>query len=400
MKRQVLFVDDEPNILLGLRSRLRRQRERWDIHLAGSAREALTLLGNQPIDVIVSDMRMPDMDGATLLRLVLERFPQVVRIVLSAHAEVETALRAVPVAHQFLSKPCDPGVLEEVVERACELQRLVSDDAVQRLVGRIDKLPASPQVYRELSLALSRDDVGAKEVAQILKKDMALSAKVLQIVNSAFFRLSRTLSQVEEAVTYLGFDAVKRVVLAAEVFSSLRPVRCGPLTLSGIQDHALRVATLASRLAPDKKTQEDAFVAGLLHDIGRLILMAELTGEYTKVALDAQKGRRTLHEQELQTWGISHAEVGAYLLGIWGLPYPIVEAVANHHQPLRAGPAQAGILAATYVANVLVEEVERAQGPAQMAGSSVLDPDYISALGFGDRLTGWREQAKNQARTP
>src|ERR1700690_3600413 len=121
MMRRVLFVDDEPQILEGLRHRLHRQRKQWEMLFAESGKAALKILAHEPVDVIITDMRMPQMDGATLLTKVKELYPRVVRIVLSGHAELETALRAVPVAHQFLNKPSEPGVIEGVVERACNL---------------------------------------------------------------------------------------------------------------------------------------------------------------------------------------------------------------------------------------------------------------------------------------
>ncbi len=117
-KKTVLFVDDELNVLEGLRTRLHRQRSKWEMVFVQSGREALERLAQGDVDVLVTDMRMPEMDGVTLLKRAQEEYPRVVRIVLSGHAELEAALRAIHVAHQFLSKPCEAGVIENVVERA------------------------------------------------------------------------------------------------------------------------------------------------------------------------------------------------------------------------------------------------------------------------------------------
>ena len=153
------------------------------------------------------------MDGAELLRRVQDEHPEVVRMVLSGHAEQEAAMKAVPVAHQYLTKPCEPGLLENVVERTCNLQALIGDETLRQTVGRIQTLPSPPRIYAQLTSVLSDESVSVDRVAEILKQDMAMSAKILQIVNSAFFRLSRTISHVEDAVIYLGFDTIKNLAL-------------------------------------------------------------------------------------------------------------------------------------------------------------------------------------------
>ncbi len=277
MKKRILFVDDEPRILEGLQHRLRRQRRRWEMSFVGSGREALEVLAAESIDVIVSDMRMPQMDGVTLLRRVQNEHSRVVRIILSGHAELENAIRAVPVAHQFLNKPCDAGVLENVVDRACSLQALINDEVVRRTVGKIETLPSLPRVYSQLMTALSDENVSIVDVARILKQDMAMCAKLLQIVNSAFFRLSRSVARIEDAVTYLGFNTIKQLALTVEVFGwGSEHASLAGLSLEALQRHSLLVASIASRMFDEPQQREDAFIAALLHDIGKLLLGMEL----------------------------------------------------------------------------------------------------------------------------
>lgn len=386
MKRRILFVDDEQRILEGLRTRLRRKREVWEMSFVESGAAALALMEQQPIDVLVTDMRMPGMDGAALLREVLKRHPQVVRIVLSGHAELETALRAVPVAHQFLSKPSDVGVIEAVVERACALQAVVSDEAVRAMIGRIEQLPALPRVYSRLLSLLEDDRTGAAEVAELLKQDMALAAKLLQMVNSAFFRLSRAIATIEEAVTYLGFTTLRQVTLAVEVFGAGGPEA---RRLEELQAHALLVGSIAADLFAERQRREDAFVAGLLHDLGKLIVTLELPAylESVSAALAVQPSAMHLVEREL--FGVTHAELGGYLLGIWGLPYPVVEAVANHHAPERVASRELDLLTAVHVSDVLAHEL----APARLGAVPVLDEAHLSRLGLLAELPRWRELA-------
>jgi HD-like signal output (HDOD) protein/CheY-like chemotaxis protein len=396
MKRTVLFVDDEPLVLEGLRTRLRRLRNQWDMVFVSSGQAALDAMSTTPVDVIVSDLRMPHMDGAALLKRVQEEHPRVVRIVLSGHAEMQTALRAMPVAHQFLSKPAEPGVIEEVIERACNLQTLIGDERVRKTVSRIGYLPSAPGVYSEFVALMSRENVSSSNVAALLKRDIALSAKTLQVVNSAFFRLSRPVADVEEAVTYLGLNTVKYIVLAIEVYqrthSSAQPLG---VSLERLQRHALGVAHVASSFFSDKATREDAFVAGLLHDIGKLVLAVGLPEHLERAEAEATRTGCSLHHAEQEIWGVTHAEVGGYLLGIWGLPYPIMEAVANHHSPARVDEKSFGLVGATHVANVLVDEID---APASRPGDEGgLDVAYVERLGLAARLDEWRASARQQA---
>ncbi len=393
MKKRVLFVDDEPPILEGLRHRLHRQRDRWEMMFATSGEAALEILASAPVDVIVTDMRMPEMDGATLLKKVQELYPGVVRIVLSGHSEMESTLRAVHVAHQFLIKPIEPGVIETVVERACNLQSLVNDESVKRIVGGLDHLPSFPRVYANLTEALLNKDVLTGEVAEILKQDIAICAKTLQIVNSAFFRISRSIVGIEEAVLHLGLNTIKQITFAAEVFEQGhgRSFPAG-FSLDALQEHSLLVGEVASRLFDDKQMKEDAFVAGLLHDIGKLVRAVERPEDIDQVLLEMKSSGCSMHSAEEQIWGVTHAEVGGYLLGIWGLPYPVIEAVADHHAPERVDSKDFGILAATYVANVLVHDELDPRCSARPGTG--FNAGYLEHLGVTDQVEGWQEMTR------
>lgn len=393
MKR-ILFVDDEPQVLDGLRHRLHRQRGVWDMRFAGGGREALEQLALEPYDVIVSDMRMPEIDGATLLRAVQDRYPNVVRIVLSGYAELETALRVVPVAHQFLTKPCDADVLENVVTRACDLQALLSEDVLRRLVGSIDRLPTLPRIYSELVTAVAKEDVSAGEIAAILKQDAAMCAKALQIVNSAFFGLGRAIAKVEDAVIYLGFNTIKQIVLAVEVFQYCGVGRHSVIALETLQSHAMLAGSVASCLFSEREKKDDAYVAGLLHDIGKLVLVAKAPDRVAEVMAEARQAGVPVHVIEERRWGVTHAEVGAYMLGLWGLPYPIVEAIANHHVPSRVHTTEFGILAAAHVADGLLHEEADPTFSATGEEIRMLDLEFLKRTGFADELPEWRALAR------
>ena len=379
---RILFVDDEPNILEGIERTLFHLSDQWEMEFVESGAEALQELSDDPYDVIVTDMRMPGMDGAELLREVSQQHPQVVRIILSGHAELEAAMRAVPVAHQFLTKPCESAVLEETVARACGLHAVLNDATLRETVGKLEKLPSVPKVYSALTQALANPKVDAEAVAKIVCRDTAMSAKVLQLVNSSFFSRGAVVSDVTQAVARLGFQTVKNLVLSVEVFQPL-PAGCKikGFAIEEVQTHALHCAAIAKKLIKDRKMADDAFMAAMLHDVGKLVLAVEHPEKLeAALALAKAEGLESF-DAERQVLPVSHAEVGAYLLGLWGLPYPIVEAVANHHAPSRA-PAHSsfGVQEAVYVANCL---------------SNGKDPDtaYLDLFGATEKLDAWRRIA-------
>jgi HD-like signal output (HDOD) protein/CheY-like chemotaxis protein len=389
MKR-ILFVDDEPMILAGLQNLLRKQRKQWEMSFVESGESALEKMAEGPFDVIVSDMRMPRMDGATLLKEVQQRYPNVVRIVLSGHAEQETALRSVSVAHQFLAKPCDAASLQNVVDRACRLQALLGNDTIRSTVGTIGGLPSAPKIYMAVTKALEDPDTSMKDLAQLIERDMAISAKVLQLVNSAFFGLPQRLAGVQQAVSYLGANMLRRVLLSVETFSMFEKEKVmGSFSLEVLQAHSNIVAAVASKLMTDPIRSGDAFMAGMLHDVGKLVLAVYVPDHFKRAtALGLERGL-PLYVAEQELFGVTHGEVGAYLLGIWGLPYAIVEAVAHHHEPGRVEHAAFDVLDAVYIAEALVAEAGTGAMPSTT--SSHIDRAYLEAFGLQSKLPAWRE---------
>ena len=149
MKR-VLFVDDEYESLEALKGMLERQALPWEAAFVTGGKSALDLLAEKSFDVIISDIRMPEMDGAALLKIACERFPGVVRIVVCSQEEMNGALRAVPVAHQFLLKPCEPHMLRVAVERATSLSDVLGNKLLANIVGSVKDLPVLPRTFMAL----------------------------------------------------------------------------------------------------------------------------------------------------------------------------------------------------------------------------------------------------------
>lgn len=396
MKR-ILFVDDELCVLEGLKRMLRPRRREWDMAFANSGEEALAILASAPHDVIVTDMRMPVMDGAQLLKLVRERYPAVVRIVLSGQFEMDAALRAAPVAHQFLSKPCDLEKLRSAIDRACGSSELLADEEIRRIIGAVGALPTLPSTSAALLAALQDTDVRLDQIGGIIERDVGMTAKILQLVNSAFFGWSTEITTVNGAVGYLGLDVLRQLVLSVEVFRTFRPVR--PIVGFSLQEfelHSCVAANMASRLPASESVTSASVVAALLHDTGTLVLASRLPAKLERITRAAAARSCAAHAVEQEIMGTTHAEIGAYLLNLWGLPKDIVDAVYWHHRPLEApgGSRQLDTLAVTHIADAMIFDVTREAADHEPAPFSLLDEEYLKQLGVAGKIEEWRALAR------
>ena len=396
---RLLFVDDEPFVLDALRRLLGRRHPDWELTFAEGGPDALRQMKRTSFDVVVTDMRMPGMDGAELLTQVREFDPGIVRIILSGQSDREAALRAVKVAHQFLAKPFDPPELDATLDRVCALHDLLQDPALQDLVGGVDTLPSTPRIYTMLVEQLSKSETSLDEVVEILKQDPAMCAKVLQMVRSAFFGTQMETVRIEDAVARLGFNVIKSVALTAGVFAAFKQAEPIPnFSVGAEQQHSLLVARAAQNIVKGSAVADDAFMGGMLHDVGKLVLASRKPKVLRRMLEQAREEHRMLPDVERQSLHATHAEMGAYLLGIWGLPCTVVEAVAYHHNPSGLSHPKLDSVAAVHIANALVREAD-SDSVAVHEVTGTLDPGYLEALGVTDEISDWRE-AVNELMNP
>ncbi len=390
MKR-ILFVDDETNILDGIRRMLHAERKRWDMQFAVGGEAALQAFETGTFDVVITDMRMPGMDGATLLGHIRDRFPGTARIVLSGYAEGALATRALPVAHRFLTKPCGAAELQDAIERVCALQEILCAPQLRKIIGAIGELPSLSRTYASLTRAVADPNTSISRIADIIEQDLAMSAKVLQLVNSAFYGLSQNATSLRSAAGYLGMETIKNLALATETFRVLVPTSSiSESACEAIQKHAYCTAAIVAKLPLDPKIRDCAFVAALLHDVGKLILASRMPTEFCSTLALARERKCEFFEAEEEILGISHAEIGAYLLGLWGIPNLVVEAVAHHHHPARIPHSGFDSSIAVYVADLLAHELE--DHPQDL---ELREPDraFLETLGILARFSEFREFA-------
>jgi putative nucleotidyltransferase with HDIG domain len=390
-KKRILFVDDEPMVLKGLQRTLRKMRDEWEMVFTESSRQALDILASAPFDVIVSDLRMPEMDGEQLLAEVKSKHPQVVRIILSGQVEQETTFKSVQLAHQSLSKPCDAEILKQTLNQLFALRNLLQNESIKRIVSQTETLPSLPKVYTGVISELQSADPSIKKVGEIISSDLGMTAKILQIVNSAFFGLVRKISNPREAVMLLGTETIKALVLSVKIFSEFNQKKYAWFDFNHLFNHSLSVSIFTQKISKEEHLDQNlvnySLMAGMFHDLGKLILVTNFQESYRQLLAVAQKTGQDLWDLENEMFGTSHAEIGAYLMGLWGLEYSVIEAIAFHHCPAKSRSNSIGLLTAVHFGDAYDRLKNGSNGDI---GLSQLDCGYLDNLGVVDRINAWQ----------
>ncbi|MCR4411376.1 MAG: response regulator [Thermoguttaceae bacterium] len=388
MKR-LLFVDDERRILDGLRRMLRSQRGQWEMEFVESGAEALARCTAAPLDVVVTDMRMPSMDGAALLREIAHKSPGTIRIVLSGQCDRATVLSTVATAHQFLTKPCNPEVLIATLSRACAHRDALAEERHRLMVGQIAAVPSLPARHAELVAEAASPGASVERIGAIVAADVGMSAKIGQLVNTSFFGAPRRVACPKRAADLFDLDTLRAMVLSTPVFAPFDSAITTHGILEVLTEHALAVAASARRIAEmesdDPSVAHDAYWAGMLHDVGLHLLASRMPECFEKSIRDWQEGRAALPDLEQGMLGTTHADIGAYLMALWGFPDPVTEAIWLHHAPARSTQAGFSPLTAVHVADAF--DQGRVGGPR--AVSTALDRAYLARLGLEGRLDAW-----------
>ncbi|MEO8426315.1 MAG: response regulator [Verrucomicrobiota bacterium] len=393
MKR-ILCVDNNPDELALLRRMLGRMKGDWMIEGAGDGPLALQKMFQSPFDVVVANFLMPKMNGAQLLEQVMKHFPQTVRIMLSGYFDWTATPKLMNVAHQCLCKPCDLAELQETISRALFLRDVLDNRQLQRVVSQVQRLPSMPSLYLELVEELNHPQPSTQQIAEIISRDLGMCAKMMQLVNSAYFGLPQRITDPKETVLYLGIETVKALVLSLQIFSSFDRRKVDEQFFDRLWNHCWATGNLAKWISlqetSDTHLVDEAFLAGLLHDVGKLVLITGLPNQY-RAALDLRPEKHlTDWQAEQEIFGCTHAEVGAYLLGLWGLPNSIVEAIALHHRPGDCSSQNFSTVAAVHIADALEHKFKASLDSFHAVE---VDSDYISRLGLTERLSFWQEKA-------
>jgi putative nucleotidyltransferase with HDIG domain len=378
---RIVFVDDEVNVLEAMQRTMRPMRNEWGMEFVSSGDAALESLAKNPADVIVSDVRMPGMDGWQLLAEVKRLYPQTVRLVLSGHADSGAIMRLVGSAHQYIAKPGETATLKAAIAQTQLLKRLLSTDRLVALAGGVGTLPSCPKAFQEISSCLRKPNASVADAARIIRCDVAMTANLMKLVNSAFFGSRREITSVDRAVAYLGLDTVAALALGHSLFQSGGSSERGGVNLEELWRHSLQTATAARAIALVEKLPparaDEAFLAGMLHDVGRVVYATRST---------PKTGDRGSNEDSADEMNLRHAELGAYLLGLWGFPSHIVAAVALHHIPSLRADTSFDLTVLLHIADRLAHaEAEKSLEPLELG----IEPGLLEGLGLLNHLPQW-----------
>jgi len=387
---RVLFVSGDEPWLQQIKNDLLQHYPTWICLLNSDSDTALTALSSASFAAVVVDSRIPE--APRLLKSLQEQFPTIVRVVLcnfqdrSEMAHWQTS--GVPLAPQN----CDAATIVDTIKRSRQVSHWLADPAMKKLLSLTHKLPTLPRLHSQIATELESENSSLEIVASLIGQDPLMSAKLLQVANSAFFALAYTVSDPREAVMVLGVERTRAIILLTGVFSQFNKVRCPGFSCEEIWKHSLeagefaRIIALTETGAP--KIADAAFTAGLLHDIGKLILASNAPDMYTTVQHLQRNKHVSLREAEKQIIGTTHGELGACLLGTWALPMAILDAIAWHHCPSLAGDQEFSLLTAVHVANVLLHENSRTDSESDPYR---IDEAYLLKIGLHHRRNAWRE---------
>ena len=333
--KTILFVDDEPNILRGLRRMLHPLKKQWTMYFAEGGVEALEIMATHDIQALVTDMRMPGMNGYELLQEVRKRHPQIIRIVLTGQPDKETYCELMTMSHYFLWKPIRNEDLKLLMDMIRDLDHRLHEPNLLELLGGLNSLPSLPPLFHKLMDLFEDQETTSNDIAEVVGEDIAMTAQLLKLANSSFFSLNREIVTVHEAVNYLGLEILRHLVIAQHIFNSCNDQERKEFHFDALWEHSLCTATLAREIAEfisdDPATGSSAYLAGLLHEIGKLVLMHHMPEQYTQILDKCKKGGLCQSEVEMEFLGTTHAIIGGYLTSLWGLPHNITEAISLHH---------------------------------------------------------------------
>ena len=387
--RKILLVGNNGEEKPGLLKALTSPAHEWEVDWISGGQRALEQLSRASYDAIVCHMDLPGLSGVNLLEIVRKHYPQIVRFMLSEATTTENQYKTAGTAHQILPLNNQKNFVT-ILQRSFALNNTLQQPELKRLVLKLRNLPSLPSLYTDMMAEIESSEASLERVGGIISQDPAMSAKILQLINSPFFGLSRSVVSPTQATTLLGIDIIRGLVLCINVFSQFNPMTLEKLGISSLWEHSARVGSYAKIVAreehADKKTVDFSFTGGVLHDIGKLVLADNLPVQYFSALGSSARKEVELFETEKEIFGATHAQVGAYLLGLWGLPQPIVEAVAFHHTPMDYPVDKFNPVSAVHGANYIEHQLHPAHWTRK---TSLMQAGYFEKMGLPNHKDQW-----------
>jgi HD-like signal output (HDOD) protein/ActR/RegA family two-component response regulator len=393
MKKRILFVGEDQALCQEFQAHCPEPDGAWTVQHARTEEGALALCQQHTIAAVVADVNLNGKSGNDLLDAFMRRQPKALRIIISDLADVTSTMKCIGHAHHHVLKPCSAQTLLQVLDQAFAQEAWLPSEPLQGFIAQMRQVPSPIKSYQQIVEEMKSPTCSLEKIGNLVAQDPAVAAKLLQLANSAVFGLEINVVSPAMAISYIGLETTKAVVLLAHTFSSFDNLKLVQFSMEDLWRHSVDVGRMARRVVVLEKAGDDmaeqAFAAGLLHDIGKLLFAANHPGVFGKVLRLSREQHCNLWEAEAQVMpGVGHAELGATVLGIWGLPKSITEAVALHHRPWRQRGHKFGPATAVHVANIL--DHEKHPDPSIIMPSQI-NTSYLADMGLAGRVEDWRQ---------
>lgn len=381
----ILFVDSDREILTALDGVF--MESSYQRVLMTSYEDAMAYVTHNPVEMVVSDIRQ-QVNGLDFLRQVKARYPETIRVVLGTSADSRAIYKALEenTAKMYVFKSSDNRGLLGVVDKIFQMEAVLRDKKIMDLINNLDELPTIPSLYTRIKQMIQEDEDVAK-IAGLIEADQATTANILRIANSAFFGAKT--GSITQAIMYIGLSNVKSIILSNAVFNTAGPMGASIKEL-------WQNATLTNRLTnhlyhriTGKKIPNVFASAGLLHNIGMVILISHFTKVYAEILASGATSLAEQTELEKKLIGVTHQELGGYLLNWWELPLPIVEAALYHNTPLDEGVINRELVCCVHLASTIAGErmgTKPAEGSPFEACCTFLKTDPETIKGYAEEL--------------
>jgi HD-like signal output (HDOD) protein len=389
---RILFVDDEISVISMLKKMVKSLSNDWYVQYAIGGVEALEFLDTESFDIVVTDLNMPEINGVKLLKYIQKYHSHIVRIVFSSSLTRESIKSIAPFTHRFIAKPCGVKKLAQAIENSLFIYRELDNKKIQKVLAKTGTIPSLPRIYRELMDKIDDEEFSLKEAASLISSDVGMSANIMKQIN--LLGEGEAIHGIEQAVMLLGLDSIKAIALSTHIFNSMDSVKIPYFTVEKLIRHSMLTAVFAKEITKieldDQDQADSAFIAGILHDLGAILFVNNFPKKYSDVRNRVHEAERPIADVERNLIGISHGEIGAHLLALWGFPTTILGAVAFHEDPIKRLNDSFSLLTAVFVGSYLADYLDNSD---RKYGADYLEKSpYIHELSCVGRLEFWKKR--------
>ncbi len=355
---RIMFVDDELSVIKSLKRTFRKYDKEWKMYFFTNPLEAFESLKENNVDVIITDMKMPEETGFELLSKVKKKYPGIIRIILTGYANKELIYSSFEVAHQLLIKPISAESIIAVVTQINIINTYIKNKELQNVINNLSYLPPLPEIYLELSKKIKDPESSLNDLAKIISRDPSLIADILKMVNSAYFGLSNKVFKISQAISFMGIDLIKDIILTSSIFKNLKGTETQIAAIKKVYQHSSNVLkysiAISENLEMEDIDKNYIFITSMFHDLGKIVLIMNLGKKYEVLLNSAEKDKNlNLEELEIKYLSFTHSQVGAYILGLWGFSTKVIQSILFHHHPELSECTDSYLLGTIYLADYL-----------------------------------------------